>query len=198
MADSDRPAGEDGRLPLDLLPEMGATISACGHYRYDLWRRWGPGEARAYVMLNPSIADATLNDPTIVRCINFAKRDGFDAITVRNLFAYRTPSPIILKDAFKRGLNVVGPENDGWLRDLVLSGHKSIVAAWGAGSSLPKSLFQRRAGIVVQLFKAGTLTAFDPDPYRGFAPHPLYLKDDTPIVPYPARKAPLTGRSDAR
>ena len=55
----------------------GAIISACGQYRYHLWRRWDELlPTMVWVMLNPSTADATEDDPTIRRCIGFAKREG--------------------------------------------------------------------------------------------------------------------------
>lgn len=192
---AERPS-EIVELPLDVEPLMGATISPCGNYRYDLWRRWGPGPVRAYVMLNPSTADDALNDPTIVRCIGFAQRDGFDGISVRNLFAYRTPSPKVLKEAFKRGFDVIGPENDDWLRNLTADGHESVIAAWGRASALPKRMFGNRSSRVVDILSRAALSALDPHPFRGSAPHPLYLKDDTPIVPYPAMGKSYSGSSD--
>lgn len=54
----------------------GADISPCGAYRYTLWRRWGDGRVLTVIGLNPSTADATQDDPTIRRCIGFARREG--------------------------------------------------------------------------------------------------------------------------
>ena len=67
--------------------DRGATISTDGRYRYDLWRQWEPGPRLGFIMCNPSTADADLDDPTIRRCVGFARREGFAGITVRNLFA---------------------------------------------------------------------------------------------------------------
>ncbi|TMF61888.1 MAG: DUF1643 domain-containing protein, partial [Chloroflexi bacterium] len=68
----------------------GATFSADRRYRYRLWRRWdGARPVVAFVMLNPSTADARRDDPTIRRCIGFAKSWGFGGVEVVNLFAYR-------------------------------------------------------------------------------------------------------------
>ena len=66
----------------------GAIISDCGKYRYQLWRKWDPSlPVVLFIMLNPSQADASEDDPTIRRCINYAKSWGYGGIYVGNLFA---------------------------------------------------------------------------------------------------------------
>lgn len=47
-----------------------------------------------FIMLTPSTADADTDDPTIRRCIGFAKSSGFGGLYVGNLFAYRSTQPI--------------------------------------------------------------------------------------------------------
>ena len=72
----------------------GAVIDPTGLYRYSLWREWNPDAAQiTFIMLNPSRADATNDDPTIRRCINFASSWGYGYLEVVNLFAYRTSHP---------------------------------------------------------------------------------------------------------
>ncbi len=74
----------------------GAVIK--GDYRYLLWREWNSSSKTvSFIMLNPSRADAEINDPTITRCINFAQAWNYDRLEVVNLFAYRTSSPSKLK-----------------------------------------------------------------------------------------------------
>ena len=75
-----------------------AKFSACRKYRYALWRTWD--ESKPYVMiigLNPSTADENKNDPTITRCINFAKSWGYGGVCVTNLFAFRATVPSDMK-----------------------------------------------------------------------------------------------------
>lgn len=90
----------------------GAILSACGTYRYHLWRLWDKAlPVMVFVMQNPSTADASHDDPTIRKCIGFAKRHGYGGISVRNIFALRATDERILlthHDPF-------GPENDAHL-----------------------------------------------------------------------------------
>lgn len=70
---------------------MTAIISACGRYRYRLERPGtGPG-ATAIIMVNPSTADAELDDATIRKLRGFGARNGWGRLIVGNLFAYRAP-----------------------------------------------------------------------------------------------------------
>ena len=84
-----------------LYGESGAIFSECKKYRYLLWRKWGKSPHSKYVMfvgLNPSTADESIDDPTIRRCICFAKDWGYDGLFMANLFAYRATYPV---DMFK-------------------------------------------------------------------------------------------------
>ena len=74
--------------------QSGADFSECGRYRYKLWRTWDDVRPVVmFIMLNPSTADATADDPTIRRCIGFAHDWGYGGVRVGNLFAWRTPYP---------------------------------------------------------------------------------------------------------
>ncbi len=107
--------------------ERSACFDASGYYRYSLTRLWRPKGGRvAFVLLNPSTADAERDDPTIRRCIGFAQRWGFGSLEVVNLFAFRATRPPELKAAG----NPVGAENDRFLREAQARA-KVVVAAWG-------------------------------------------------------------------
>ncbi|MGB3669259.1 MAG: DUF1643 domain-containing protein [Phormidesmis sp.] len=107
--------------------ERTAVFDSTGHYRYRLGRRWQPsGIEIAFVMLNPSRADAACDDPTLRACIQFAQRWNCAALSVVNLFGYRTPHPSELKQA----QDPVGPENDAYVLQAVSEAEK-VVLAWG-------------------------------------------------------------------
>lgn len=78
----------------DVAMQRGAVLSLDGVYRYHLWRRLGPGDrSLGFVMLNPSTADANEDDPTIRKCVGFARTLGYDMVEVCNLFALRSTDP---------------------------------------------------------------------------------------------------------
>lgn len=172
-------------MPDTLFPEMtddeksGAVLSECGQYRYHLWRRWNPDlPTMVWVMLNPSTADAKVDDPTIRRCIGFAKREGCGGISVRNVFALRATDPAELakhRDPF-------GPENEEYLLG---ARHCSlmtvIVLGWGAKAT-DKRLrdYYRRAEVCLATQRPkcfGVTKAGDPR-------HPLYLPGDAKLIPW--------------
>lgn len=103
-----------------------AHLSPCRRYRYALWRRWGDGPHAMFVGLNPSTADETADDPTIRRCIAYARAWGYGALCMANLFAYRAtqPADMLAQD------DPVGPDNDAYLRRLAAEAGV-VVAAWG-------------------------------------------------------------------
>ncbi len=151
--------------------QAAAAYSGCRRYRYALWRRWSDGPQLLFVMLNPSTASETANDPTIRRCIGFARDWGFGALAVGNLFAWRTPSPARLRSA--RG--PVGGDNDAWLARLQAASTLTV-AGWGNHGSL-----HGRDRIVRDLLDdphvLGLTAAAAPR-------HPLYVRADTQPLPW--------------
>lgn len=145
------------------LMERSANISPCGRYRYALWRQWDPsGKVVAFVGLNPSTADAELDDPTIRRCVGFAKAWGYGSLLMLNLFAFRATDPAdIRREPFP-----VGPSNDKHLRygsrlaDLT-------VAAWGVNGR-----YKNRDARVRAMLPSLHYLRLTKD---GHPSHPLYL-----------------------
>ena len=103
-----------------------ATISPCQQYRYELRRVWDESEPLVlFVCLNPSIANAEIEDNTSRVCINYAKRWGYGGFLIGNLFAYRSKD----QSALYKVSDPVGPENDVWLKKLQAEA-SLVVCAW--------------------------------------------------------------------
>lgn len=122
-------------MPVDPVKRW-ATISDDGRYRWVLGREWANnGDHMAtFIMLNPSTADGELDDPTIRRCIGFAKAWGCDGLLVGNLYAYRATDP---RDLWKADEPTGGDRNDAMIQELILRARARkdpLVAAWGANA----------------------------------------------------------------
>lgn len=172
-------------------PRAGAILSEDGLYRYRLWRElppWmGTYERRTmvFVMLNPSTADATKDDPTIRRCIHFARREGCTRLEVVNLFAYRSPHPSDMRDAMEAGIDIGGPENLTHAGP-VLHYAAIVVAAWGANIDRfpPSDLTRRLASNPIPLHCLGTTK--DGHPKHPLARGRSRIADDQPLVGWPS------------
>lgn len=161
--------------------QSSATLSPCGKYRYRLERRWGEGNPCTFIMLNPSTADAEQDDPTIRRCIGFAKREGYGALVVVNLFAYRATNPLELA---KRD-DPIGPDND--LHLLVGASYLSTtIAAWGAHAMAMKRGVEVAHYLAQQAIGLKCLGVTK----SGAPRHPLYVKSDAPLIDYPPAVEP--------
>ena len=179
----------DGGL-FDLAPVAYAEVSDDEQYRYTLGRRWGVGPAATFIMLNPSTADASQDDPTIRRCIGFAKAFGCDALHVANLYAYRATKPADLWKA----ADPVGPENDETLRSAFRAAFREggpVIAAWGANAN------PLRAEFAAVLARAAGVALMALGVTKDGAPrHPLYLRADAQPEPWPARAAAVPVTSE--
>ncbi len=110
-----------------LISNGTACISKNEMYRYYLTREWNADGLRVlFIMLNPSTADASKDDPTILRCIYRAIAEGFGSLEVVNLFAYRATDPNVLATVS----DPVGPDNIAALETAVDRADR-IVCAWG-------------------------------------------------------------------
>ena len=156
-----------------IFPEpSGATFSPCRTFRYTLWRSWPSGSGYAcFIGLNPSTADETEDDPTIRRCIAYAKAWGYAGLVMLNAFGYRATYPRDMLAAH----DPVGPDNDEHIR-LLTRDAAVVIAAWGNhGEHLERF---RAIGTLVP--KLSCLKVTKP----GHPSHPLYLKADLRPMPY--------------
>jgi hypothetical protein len=151
----------------------GATLSPCRTYRYSLWRVWEPDKGMvAFCGLNPSTADETVDDPTIRRCIGFARDWGYGGLYMLNLFAFRATDPKVMKAA----TDPVGPDNDATLVSYQKQG-VLIVAAWGNDG-----VFKGRAQHVLKnVLVHGPVKCLGRTK-DGCPKHPLYLPKTASLV----------------
>lgn len=154
-----------------------ASISTCQQYRYRLTRYWGPGHMLPFVMLNPSTADASVDDPTIRRCMGFARREGAGGVIVVNLFAFRSTSPrnLLLTD------DPVGPDNDTALVHIAqesIATNLPIICAWGTLG------FARAIAVKSLLMQFGPRLVCLGKTKDGHPRHPLYVRGDQPLEPF--------------
>jgi len=154
----------------------GATISDCTFYRYALWRVWNPEMPLVlFIMLNPSTADALTDDPTIRRCVNFAKYWLYGGVLIGNLYGLRSTDPYKIFEADSKGDDPVGPDNGRHLEELQEAAVQTILA-WGVhGASHVWTKTHLK-----EPFHALRLT-------RSKQPnHPLYLKKT--LLPMPIQR----------
>lgn len=113
-----------------------AELSKDRKYRYALWRTWDENKGTVlFICLNPSTADEKENDPTVNKCIKYAKKWGYGSVCMANLFAFRATDP----SDMKASKNPIGLENDAWLKKLSKTA-KLTIAAWGnEGSFMGRS-----------------------------------------------------------
>lgn len=113
-----------------------ACFSPCREYRYTLSRDLLNNDRQiAWLLLNPSTADAYKNDPTVARCCNYSVQSGFGKAVVINLFALRSTDPKMLKTYISSGRDPVGEDNNNYIIQ-VANKSEAVVCAWGRHGDL--------------------------------------------------------------
>jgi len=147
-----------------------AIISPCGTYRHTLKRRWAAGPTCGFIMLNPSTADAEHDDPTLRRCISFAKREGCGGLIVTNLYQLRATDPAELR----RHPDPIGPSADEYLLLAAAAADGPLIAGWGTkGGDRGEHVAAMFSGVLWCLGRSKA----------GHPIHPLYRPADAPLVP---------------
>lgn len=166
---------------------MSAVFSECRTWRYTLTREgliglnvlkgqpggpsWTDRRTVAFVGLNPSTADETLDDQTIRKCKSYAKAWGYDRLVMLNIFAFRATNPKKLQHLAR--LDRVGPNNDLYLVQQAKEADL-VVCAWGTHAKL-----DWRGADVARMLRAEGVTlhalGFTKE---GYPKHPLYLRGD--------------------
>jgi len=160
----------------DLLTHTDAEFSPGGLYRYKLVRAWSAGPAILWLMLNPSTADADINDPTVERCYRRALAGGYGCMWVGNLFALRSADP----GQLYHGGDPVGPRNDAAIEEMARASQR-IVCAWGEHGA-----YLGRDRVVLQHLHCLGIAPHCLRLTAGGNPgHPLYVPYDVEPAPWP-------------
>lgn len=162
----------------DLLAYSTATFDTTRTYRYHLSREWGTGPRCVFVMLNPSTADAFTLDPTVRRCIAFAKRERCGTLHVLNAFALRSTDP----KALRRATDPIGLLNDHFIKWYTRNA-SIVVAAWGTHGAY----MDRGAEVAQRLQADGVYLQCLGLTAEGHPRHPLYVPGDAPLLPFASR-----------
>lgn len=163
---------------------MSAIISDCKNYRYVLKReiiqpiRWV--KPCLFIMLNPSKADASINDPTIKKCMKFAKREGCTKLTVINLFALRsTNADELLIHSDPEGMHNGGHQ----VTEIENNRFGPIICAWGSHKSIKKTNYD--VDTLIQIIKnEGVQPLCFKINKDGNPMHPLYVPDNAKLIAY--------------
>ena len=163
-----------------MINGKSAILSDCGLYRYRLDREVDGllgSKTVAFVMVNPSTADAETDDATIRKVVGFARRIGARRVIVGNLFAYRATDIKALRGA----PDPIGIENDAHLRRIL--GESDIcIAAWGALSKLPPNLRRRWSCFHDMATSAGKMLMCLGTAQDGHPLHPCMIGYDRPVI----------------
>lgn len=162
-----------------------AELSSCGVWRWTLERHW-PEEAGyegifAAIGLNPSTADALIDDRTVRKLMGFARRERCASYVMLNAFAFRATDPKDLKVAAKtNGVDwAIGAENDAAILRWVKKA-RFVLAAWGRHAQLG----DRHRKLAAMLQDNGVPLLCFSSNLDGTPIHPLYQRDDAPLVPW--------------
>lgn len=157
---------------------MSAVLSPCGLYRFRLERAvQNEGVATALIGVNPSTADATVNDATIRKDIGFGMVNGWRKIIKGNVFPFRATDVKELRSVADHRLD----ENAGHLLRIAADAD-ILIPCWGSREKLPREL-HKQLGWTLELLRTtgkpilhfGLTASGDPR-------HPLMLGYATKLV----------------
>ena len=129
-----------------------------------------------FLALNPSTATETVDDPTVRRCIGFAKLWGFSTMCMTNVFAFRATDPRVMKAED----NPVGLENNDWICRVAMEA-AMVVCCWGNHGEYmerSKEVLNRFRKLNIRKLHHLGLTE------QGEPRHPLYLSKTTMPTPW--------------
>lgn len=144
------------------------------------------GPTYAFFGVNPSTADATLDDATVRKWIGFVKRWGGRRFIVGNVFAYRSTDVKGLMQAD----DPIGPENRRHLQQIVAEADV-LVPCWGDTKKVTGPLRHAFGHALVELLYTGKPVKHFGLTAGGDPKHPLMLGYDTPLIEWNGRRPTL-------
>lgn len=158
-------------------------FSPCRTYRYELRIIWDESrKPQMFIGLNPSTADEENDDPTVRRCIDFAKLWGAGGLVMTNACGYRETDPKVM---LAYAGDQVGPENTvGYLERLAAQCQNKPIAAWGKHANKVDSSHRPHRGrgaLLAALMGPLDCLRLNLD---GSPCHPLYLRATLTPIPF--------------
>lgn len=161
---------------------VNAVMDDAKEYRYLFECNWSAGERFVtFILLNPSVGNVTQTDPTLARCMYYAKLWGYDGFKVVNLYAFIATDPDRLLDT----VDPVGPENDRYIR-LAAEQSETVVLAWG--SSITSEDAKKRMEATIELVRHKRPQCLKMTVDGNYPRHPLYLPKNVQPVPYRSKQ----------
>ena len=160
---------------------MSALISPCGLYRYRLDREIAKplgDQVFAFFGVNPSTADASLDDATVRKWRGFTERNDGQRFIVGNVFAFRATDVGVLGIAD----DACGPDNDRYLAEIIEEAD-ILVPCWGNTNKVPAHLRNRFNTVALMLMGACRPVKIFGRCANGDPKHPLMLGYNTPLIP---------------
>lgn len=175
-----------------------AVLSLDGLYRYRLERQWDDRPTATWIMLNPSTADAHVDDPTVNRCVSFTRRAGYGRLLIVNLFALRCTDP----DGLPSSADPMGPANLVHV-SRALEEAQLVVCAWGthpfARCSVVRLKLRELAPAGVDVVCLGKTAKGDPKHPVRLGASTLFLPFDLPLPrPLQRLRGPVPDRQAGR
>lgn len=167
----------------------GAIFSPNGKYRYSLTREWDKELPKiTFLMLNPSTADGTTDDPTVNKCISYAQSWGYGGLIVVNLFAHISTDP---RGLFNSNNPTGGFRNFDEINAMAKQCDK-VICAWGHSDIIsrldPSSYYVKNLTKVIKDKLYYIEMSVD-----GVTPkHPLYLSSSIQPIKFNLHETPET------
>lgn len=163
---------------------MSAIISSCGLYRYRLDREvQAEGKVFAYFGINPSTANASLDDATVRKWRGFTQRNGGRKFIVGNVFSYRATDVRGLDRANRDHIQIQGPEHWPTIREII-GDADVLVVCWGDSGKVNHNIRPLIKDLLATLVASGKPVLHFGTTKAGDPLHPLMLSYSTPLTPW--------------